>query len=52
MDAVIQKIAEAHQLLKDQVIQAVQNDQAIEQYLLDAIRSVYALLQALRQSNV
>lgn len=49
MQEVIDKISEAHQMLKDQAVQALQNDQEIAQEVMDAIKSIFALIQALKQ---
>ena len=50
MQDVLNSLATAHQQLKDLAIQSLQNDTEIDQRILDAIKSVYALIQAVKQA--
>jgi hypothetical protein len=50
MGDVLQSLENAHQQAKNVAIAALQNDQDIEQKDLDAIKSIYACIQAIKQA--
>ena len=50
MQEVLNFLVQAHQQAKNEAISAIQNDQDIEQRYLDAIKGIYALIQALKQA--
>jgi hypothetical protein len=48
MPDVLNTLQLAHQQLKDLAIASLQNDQEIEQTVLDTIKALYALIQAVK----
>lgn len=48
----LNSLRQAHQQLKDHAIASLQNDQDIEDHVLIAIKSVYALIQELNQQEL
>lgn len=41
----------AHQQIKDVAIQAVQNDQELEPHVLESIKTLYTLIQTVKQAT-
>lgn len=51
MEEFLNTLITAHQQAKNVAINALQNDQEIEQHVLDAIKAVYALIQAVKAAT-
>jgi hypothetical protein len=51
MEDFLNTLHTAHQQAKNVAIAALQNDQEIEQHVLDSIKAVYALIQAVKAAT-
>ena len=45
---ILNHLTNAHNSAKQEAIQAISNDQEVEQRTLDTIKSIYALIQAVK----
>jgi hypothetical protein len=51
MQEVLNSLLTAHQQTKDVAIAALQSDQPLEQHVIDTIKSIYALIQAVKAAT-
>jgi hypothetical protein len=51
MEDVLNTLTQAHQQAKNVAITQLQNDQDVEQHVLDTIKALYALIQAVKQAT-
>lgn len=51
MQDVLNSLLTAHQQAKDVALAQLQNDQELEQSVLDTIKALYALIQAVKAST-
>lgn len=51
MQDVLNSLLTAHQQAKDVAIASLQSDQGLEQHVLDTIKALYALIQAVKAAT-